>query len=70
MLPALATSSPLRAEGTQFWKKAGNSIVVVDTRDHAVHRVPIAGSAGPKDIEELLRSPQKAASLITCGGIS
>ncbi len=70
MLPALATSSPLRSDSTLFWKKAGNSVVVVDTRDHAVHRVSVAGSAGSKDIEELLRSPQKAASLVTCGGIS
>ncbi len=69
MLPALPTSSPLWSERTRFWKKTGNSVVVVDTRDHAVRRVLVAGSAGSKDIEELLRSPQNAASLITCGGV-
>jgi len=69
MIPALPASSPLWSDRTQFWKRAGNSVVVVDTRDHAVRRVPVAGSAGSNDIEEMLRSPQKAAALIICGGV-
>ena len=68
-LSALPTSSPLWSDRAWFWKRAGNSVLVVDTRDHAVRRVPFAGSAGSKDIEARLRSPQNAVSLITCGGV-
>ena len=64
----LPASSPVGSDRTQFWKKAGDSVVVVDTREHAVHRVPVAESAGSNGIETMLHSPQKEASLITCGG--
>ena len=69
MLSAPPASSPLWSDRTRFGKKAGNSVVVVDTRDHAVRRVLFAGPAGSKDIEALLRSPQNAVSPITCGGV-
>ena len=69
MLTALPASSPVWLDGTRFWKKAGNSIVVVDTRDHSVRIVPFANSAGSKDVEELLRSPQTQYPLIACGGV-
>ncbi len=68
-LSALPTSSPLWSDRAWFWKKAGNSVVLVDARDHSVRRVPFGGSAGSKDIEALLRSPQSAVSLISCGGV-
>lgn len=65
----LHASSPVGSDRTQFWKKAGNSVVVVDTREHAVLRMPVADSAGSNGIETMLRSPQKEASVITCGGM-
>jgi hypothetical protein len=69
MLPALPASSPAWLDRTRFWKKAGNSVVVVDTRDHSVRIVAFASSAGSPDIEELLRSPQTRYPLIACGGV-
>lgn len=68
MLSALPASTLPLSDSTRFWKRAGNSVVVVDTRDHAVHRVPVKVSAGSSEIEEMLRSRQTGAALITCGG--
>ncbi|MGA7357259.1 MAG: hypothetical protein WBW70_00305 [Candidatus Sulfotelmatobacter sp.] len=69
MPPALPASSPVWLDRTRFWKKAGNSVVVVDTRDHSVRMVGFASSARSTDIEELLRSPQTRYPLIACGGV-
>jgi len=49
-----------------FWKKADGSLVILDSRDHSVHRVPFSGSmAAVHDAASLLTSSRQS-SLVMC----
>jgi hypothetical protein len=66
MVRALRQSSLVRSNSRRFWRKAGTSLIVVDTAAHSVHRIPIV-SLESKDIDTLLNSPQEGSRL-TCEG--
>jgi hypothetical protein len=68
MLHALQTSDAVNSDNTFFWRKAGNSFIVVDTRNHSVRRVPSAGRLKLTEAAALFNSPQ-ATPLLTCGEI-
>lgn len=40
MHDAIHVTSPVASDDKRFWRQTGNSIVIVDTRDHSVHRIP------------------------------
>jgi len=67
-LPVVLAPSPVSWDRERLWKRAGNSVFVVNTADHSVRILPLTGSVESKGIAELLRSPQNAGSRITCGG--
>ena len=41
--------SPVASDEKRFWRQTGNFVVVVDTRDHSVHRIPLARSSKTQD---------------------
>jgi hypothetical protein len=55
------------SDGTHFWRRAGNYLVVGDSATHSVHRVPSDGPVQAEDVKTLLTS-SPGASLLTCGG--
>ncbi|MBZ5630217.1 MAG: hypothetical protein LAO06_15260 [Acidobacteriia bacterium] len=66
-LDARDEPSVVHSDNTRFWRKAGRFVVIVDSKAHAVRRVPLAGTSESTDVQELLRSPQ-AQTLTICGG--
>ena len=67
VLHALKRPTAVGFDGTHFWRKAGNYLVVGDSSTHLVHRFPSDGQVEAKDAETLLTS-SRGASLLTCGG--
>ena len=67
MLRAFEQSSTVGSDGTHFWRRVGNFLVVGDTVTHSVHRVPSDGSVEPRNVGAWLTSP-RGGSLLTCGG--
>jgi len=58
-------SDAVGSNNTLFWRRAGNSFIVVDTRNHSVRRVPSTGRLKLTEVEALFNSPQ-AIPLMTC----
>ena len=58
-------SDAVGSNNTLFWRRAGNSFIVVDTRNHSVRRVASTGRPKLTEVEALFNSPQ-AIPLMTC----
>jgi len=58
-------SDAVGSNNTLFWRRAGNSFIVVDSRNHSVRRVPSTGRLKLTEVEALFNSPQ-AIPLMTC----
>jgi len=48
------------------WKEVGASLIVIDSRDHSVRRLPATDAVKLTNVEALIRSPQ-ATRLLICG---
>jgi hypothetical protein len=68
VLGALQNSDAVGSSSTLFWRRAGNSFIIVDTRNHSVRRVPSTGRLKLTEVEALFNSPH-AIPLMTCGEI-
>ena len=66
ILPALQASSPVASDNARFWRQAKDFIVVVDTNDHSVRRLPLTGSANAEDRAVELGSAHQGVRL-SCG---
>jgi len=58
-------SDAVGSNNTLFWRRAGNSFIVVDSRNHSVRRVASTGRLKLTQVEALFNSPQ-AIPLMTC----
>jgi hypothetical protein len=66
-LPAFEPSPAVGSDGAYFWRKAGPSLVVVDSADHSIRRISAVGSVESKGVRALLSS-SPAQSPLTCNG--
>jgi hypothetical protein len=67
MLHAFERPTAVGSDGTHFWRKAGNYLVVGNSSTHFVQLIPSDGPVEAKDAETLLTS-SRGASLLACGG--
>jgi hypothetical protein len=68
MLPAFDFSSTVGSDSTHIWRKAGPFVVVVDTSEHSVRRIPSAGAVEPREIPALLHTSAPVPSPLACNG--